>query len=141
MEPNQNPPSEKEWTLEEQEEFFSSPDAVTGLLSGAVANNACLKDEWRNLSVTSRGIHVTRVGEPEQGWLMSFYCPLCKETTFLLSPYACKPSEGDYWRMKEMCANEEHAFNHNLRFALKMRPIQYQPPHSNPKLWWTEETL
>lgn len=32
MEPNQNPPSEHEWTIEEQEEFFASQDAVTGKL-------------------------------------------------------------------------------------------------------------
>lgn len=32
MEPNQNPPSEREWTQEEIENFFSSQDAVTGKL-------------------------------------------------------------------------------------------------------------
>ena len=31
MEPNQNPPSEREWTVEEREEFFASVDAITGL--------------------------------------------------------------------------------------------------------------
>ena len=40
MDPNQNPPSERQWTPEEMEEFFSSQDAVTGLFpSGAVASN------------------------------------------------------------------------------------------------------
>jgi hypothetical protein len=39
MEPNQNPPSERDWTEQEKDEFFASQDAVTGLFSGAVAYN------------------------------------------------------------------------------------------------------
>lgn len=39
MDANQNPPSERDWTIEEREEFFASQDAVTGLFSGAVAYN------------------------------------------------------------------------------------------------------
>ena len=40
MDPHQNPPSEREWTQAEMEEFFASQDAVTGLFpSGAVASN------------------------------------------------------------------------------------------------------
>ena len=39
MDANQNPPSEREWTEQEKEEFFASPDAITGLINGAVASN------------------------------------------------------------------------------------------------------
>jgi hypothetical protein len=38
MEPNQNPPSEREWTIEEREEFFASQDAMTGLFNGMASN-------------------------------------------------------------------------------------------------------
>jgi hypothetical protein len=31
MDANQNPPSEREWTIVEREEFFASQDARTGL--------------------------------------------------------------------------------------------------------------
>ena len=40
MDANQNPPSERDWTPEEKEEFFSSQDAVTGLFSGMASNGA-----------------------------------------------------------------------------------------------------
>ena len=39
MEPNQNPPSEREWTIEEREEFFASQDAITGLDPCAMMSN------------------------------------------------------------------------------------------------------
>ncbi len=39
MDANQNPPSERDWTIEEQEDFFASQDAVTGLFSGTVTYN------------------------------------------------------------------------------------------------------
>ena len=34
-----NPPSERDWTIEEQEEFFASQDAVTGMFNGTPINN------------------------------------------------------------------------------------------------------
>jgi hypothetical protein len=34
MDANQNPPSERDWTIEEQEEFFASQDAVTFTFNG-----------------------------------------------------------------------------------------------------------
>jgi hypothetical protein len=40
MEPNQNPPCEREWSQEEMEEFFASQDAITGLFPNCVANNS-----------------------------------------------------------------------------------------------------
>jgi len=68
------------------------------------------------------GIHVTKIVTPAEGWPIAMYCPLCKETTFLLSPWAIKPKDGDYWRMNEMYANEEFHVKHNLTFAMK--PIE-----------------
>ena len=48
MDPNQNPPSERQWTPEEMEEFFSSQDAVTGLFpSGAVEECRCKERTFR----------------------------------------------------------------------------------------------
>jgi hypothetical protein len=40
MDANQNPPSERDFTVQEMEEFFASQDAVTGLFSGEVASNS-----------------------------------------------------------------------------------------------------
>ena len=141
MDANQNPPSEREWTLEEQEEFFASQDAVTGLLSGGVANNGrSNRDSWLNLSVTSRGIHVISITPPESGWPMAIHCPLCRETTFFLSPFACKPTEDGkefdgYHLLKDMCGNEEHAWEHNMKMGMKgwNEPIDLKP---SPMLWW-----
>lgn len=127
MDPNQNPPSEREWTIEELEEFFSSQDARTGLLSGGG-----LEPFWNNGKIVApftvsgihealdnlestlyRGIHVTSLVPPSEGWPIAFYCPLCKETTFLLNPWAIKPKDGDFWKI-EMCASEVHGFRHNM---------------------------
>jgi hypothetical protein len=112
-----NPPSEREWTIEEREEFFSSQDAITGLPNAF----QMFYDHWMNPT----GIHVTSIVPPEQGWLIAFHCPLCKETTFILSPWAIKPEKGDYWRMTEMCASEEHCNQHNLIMTMQR---SFPPP-------------
>lgn len=131
---NDTPPSEREWTLEEQEEFFASQDAITGLFGGAVANNACRNDTWLNLSVTSRGIHVTSITPPKQGWPIGLHCPICKETVLILSPWACKPTvdgkEFDgYHIVKDMCGHETLAFRHNMQLGMKgyNAPIELRP--------------
>lgn len=144
MDTNQNPPSERDWTLEEMEEFFKSQDAVTGMFSGSPIK---LNSYHPNSSVLNcgdyiadvwpwwmqRGIHVTALTPPESGWPVAFHCPLCRETTFLLSPWACKPSDGDYWRV-EMCANETEAFRHNLQMSVGQTPAPV--PDANPVLLW-----
>lgn len=66
------------------------------------------------------GIHVTAIVPPEQGWPIAMYCPICKETTFLLSPWAIKPEKGDYWRMSGMCASEQYGNRHNMEIAVGM---------------------
>ena len=153
MDANQNPPSEREWTVEEREAFFSSDNAITGLPNSALAGmptnalpfrptasiNHCgdeLAKEWPWCIET--GIHVTSVTPPESGWLMSFYCSLCKETWFLLSPWALKPKEGDYWRI-QMCGSDVEGFRHNLQLGMKGydEPIELQPS----SLWWAKEEI
>ncbi len=143
MDPNQNVPSERDWTEQEKEEFFASQDAITGILNG-VPNQPSI--EWSTGSwngpifplssddpfgdlyrFTHPGIHITSIVPPEQGWPVAFYCPLCRETTFLLSPYAVKPSDGDYHQMTEMCADLEFGFKHNMEFELKMKPALIEP--------------
>ena len=68
--------------------------------------------------IENPGIHVTRMKDPDSGWPMAFYCPLCKATTFALSPYAIKPTEGDYLKVNGMCMSEEHGHRHNMQMAL-----------------------
>ena len=94
MEINQNPPSEREWTIPEREEFFAGQDART------------------------TSIHVTHITPPEQGWPIDLYCPLCEETTFLLSPWANKPEEGVYWWMNGTCARDGVCIQHNIKLAI-----------------------
>jgi hypothetical protein len=141
-EPNQNPPSEREWTIAEREEFFASQDAITGILNGIPSqppiewstgawNGPLIEldhdDPFGDLErIFRRGIHVTKIVPPEQGWPMAFYCPLCKETTFLLSPWAVKPKDGDYFKMNETCASEEHYYQHNMQMAMRTFPVPNQ---------------
>jgi hypothetical protein len=118
MEPNQNPPSERAWSIAEQEEFFASQDAITG----ATISNAPFRENW---FLYPAGIHVTHIVPPTQGWPIAMHCPLCKETTFLLSPWAAKPEKGDYWRMTETCARSDQ---HNMELAMKpLKPLAYRP--------------
>ena len=75
----------------------------------------------------SSGIHITSITPPEQtppeqGWPIAMYCPICKVTTFVLSPYAIKPEKGDYWRMTKMCADSD---KHNLEMS--MPKIEFKP--------------
>jgi hypothetical protein len=100
MEPNQNPPCEREWTIAEREEFFAGQDAVTGIFN-----------------VAPTGIHVTHIVPPAQGWPIAMHCPICKETTFILSPWAAKPEKGDYLRMKETCGSDVLCEMHNIQMA------------------------
>lgn len=109
MDPNWNVPSEREWTIEEQEEFFSSRDAITGLFSGAVASNAT----WSNAPKPT-GIHLTSITPPEQGWPIMAHCKICKKTVIVLSLYAAKPEKGDIWSLKGTCLDENENIRHNM---------------------------
>lgn len=130
MEPNQNPPSERDWTIQEKADFYASQENTGSLFSGAVANNGVQFSDVRHFSIDeiesilNRGIHVTSIVPPEQGWPMAFHCPICKETTFLLSPWAVKPKDGDYFKMNDTCASDDHGHQHNMRMAMKPPPVR-----------------
>lgn len=102
MDPNQNPPNDRELTIEERKEFFASQDAGTTL----------------NRFGEITGVHVNRINPPAQGWPIALYCPICKETTLVLSPWAIKPSDGDYWKMNEVCGNPDLTDKHNIQMAM-----------------------
>ena len=148
----------EQWTIEEKEEFFASQDAVTGLFSGSVANNAStLPDnppvtmdslkaicdkfheafpipiEWSTGAwngplieldpddpfgymeqLFSSGVHITSIVPPEQGWPIVAHCDICHKTEIVLSPYAAKPSDGDYWKLEGTCLDEEKHIKHNM---------------------------
>ncbi len=134
---NQNPPSEREWSIEDAEEFFSSQDAVTGLLGGGYVANASLsfgaitlsdiQEMVWNLEVANRGIRITSITPPEQGWPIAMHCPICKETTFALNTWAVKPSEGDYFLINDVCAHFDSTIRHRHSMELAMPKIEYKP--------------
>jgi hypothetical protein len=120
MEPNQNPPSERAWSIAEQEEFFASQDAITG----AIISNAPFRENW---FLYPAGIHVTYITPPAQGWPIAMHCPICRDTTFILSPWAIKPINGDYFKMKDTCSADGICDQHNMRMAVNgMNPHIYE---------------
>lgn len=127
MEPKSyfDPPSEREWTIEEMEEFFAGQDARTGLFNGGYASN--------RPPVKEVGIHVTHITPPAAGWPIALYCPLCKETTFVLSPWAKKPDDGDYWKMKDICGSEVLADMHNFELSLQRKQLALLKYPISPK--------
>ncbi len=82
MDANQNPLSERERTIEDREEFFKGTDAITGIPNGsAVASNSGVwMSEVRQFTlqdldeIFNRGIHVTALAPPEQGWPVACHC-------------------------------------------------------------------
>ena len=62
--------------------------------------------------------------------------PALQVTTFVLSPWAIKPSEGDYWRI-QMCGSDVEGFRHNMQLGMKgwHDPIELKPSN----LWWAKE--
>lgn len=135
MEPNQNPPSEREWTPEEMEDFFSDKfiDAYNSNVNAMITNGPVtatseeitleklikMYEELERLAAP-KGIFITHLVPPESGWMLAMYCPICKETTFRLDKYACKPSEGDYFLMKQTCGSDEHWQEHNIQLNLPL---------------------
>jgi hypothetical protein len=130
MEPNQNPTSERDWSIEEREEFFASQDAMT-LDFNSIPKQSPIQwstsawngplieldpnDPFGDMErIFNRGIHVTSIVPPEQGWIVAAHCCLCKVTFFVLSPWAVKPEKGDYIQLKGTCLDEELHIKHNL---------------------------
>jgi hypothetical protein len=137
MDPNQNPPSEREWSDQEKEEFFASTDAVTGLLGGGVAANWTpsevlppitlkgLQDAYADVQANLfPGVHITSIIPPEQGWPIVAHCDLCRKTEIVLSPWAMKPEKGDYWKMDGTCLDEEKHIRHNM-YTVKFAPYPW----------------
>ena len=104
MDPNQNPPSEREWTQQEKEEFFSSQDAMT------LASNGSAEWPWW----MQRGIFITSIVPPEHGWPIVAHCVHCRKTEIVLSPWAKKPDDGDYFLLKGTCLDDELNMQHNM---------------------------
>lgn len=46
-----------------------------------------MTQQWKN-------IYLTKIAEPERGYPIGLYCPVCETTTFVHSDYAVKPSDG-----------------------------------------------
>ena len=130
MEPNQNPPSERDWTIEEQEEFFASQDALTlnfndipkqppiewstGWWNGPI-HPLSSDDPFGDLErFIHPGVNITSIVPPEQGWPIVAHCDLCKKTVIVLSPWAIKPEDGDYWKMHHTCLDEDLHIKHNM---------------------------
>lgn len=79
------------------------------------------------------GIFVTSIVPPAQGWPIAMYCPLCKETTFILSPYAIKPEKGDYWLMKDTCGSDVLGDMHGIQIALDRMQMELLKYPISPK--------
>ena len=84
------------------------PDSCT--LSITLKDLIDMKEKIDKQFPETKGIHVTSIVPPEQGWPIAMYCPICKVTTFVLSPWAAKPEKGDYyWKIKDVCVSGDHA--------------------------------
>lgn len=68
-------------------------------------------------------IHITSIVPPEVGWPIMVYCEHCRKTEIILSLWAIKPTDGDYWKINGMCVSDDPAIN---------------MAHSMPKLEWPE---
>jgi hypothetical protein len=61
-------------------------------------------------------IVVTSIVPPaDYGWPIACHCDICKTTTIIYSPYAAKPTDGDYWLMQHTCVEDgDLGIRHNL---------------------------
>jgi len=126
MEPNQNVPSE------EKEKFYKAIlgeqppiEWSTGAWNGPVIELDPNDPFGDMVRLFSRGIHVTFIVTPEQGWPVAYHCPLCKRTDIVLSPWAIKPEDGDYWRINAECVSEEFGHRHSMMLAMGMTEFPY----------------
>src|SRR5271157_4313805 len=74
---------------------------VPSLPFGAVEECRC-EDRAKGIEV-----HITSIVPPESGWPIVAHCDLCKKTVIVLSPWAIKPEDGDYWKMNGTCLDED----------------------------------
>src|ERR1700677_179444 len=129
--------NEREWSKDEfdklfrGESVFLTGDAINIPITFPAAKNAPIEwgtgawngphieldpnDPFGHMqSLFSSGIHVTAIVPPEQGWPIVAHCKLCQKTEIILSPWAIKPEDGDYWKMEGMCLDEELHMKHNM---------------------------
>jgi hypothetical protein len=121
-----DPPSEREMTASEIEQFLARQDAAwTGLFNEAT---------WINgTPIEEVGITITRITPPAQGWPIAMHCPICKETTFVLSQWDIKPERADYFKMLETCGSKEFGDRHNMKLACDRTWLdRFRNPPLNP---------
>jgi len=54
-------------------------------------------------------IVISRLTCSEQyGYPVEYYCPRCGVHTFVYDPWMCKPSDGDYFRIRLCPDHQEH---------------------------------
>lgn len=120
----------EQWTIEEKEEFFKSQDAMTlnfneipkqppiqwstGAWNGPLIELDPDDPFGYMEQLFSSGVHITSIVPPEQGWPIVAHCDICHKTEIVLSPYAAKPSDGDYWKLEGTCLDEEKHIKHNM---------------------------
>jgi hypothetical protein len=114
MDANQNPPSERKVIID----FSKIPKQPPIEWSTGAWNGPLIEldpdDPFGDMeSIFNRGIHITSIVPPESGWPIVAHCDQCGKTEIVLSPWAIKPSDGDYWRM-QMCVDEENGIRHNM---------------------------
>ena len=75
------------------------------------------------MAIKIPGIEITKIVPPESGWPIVAHCYVCGRTDIVLSPWAMKPADGDYWQFNGMCLNEDSMIN----FRHNMYPEKHYP--------------
>ena len=88
------------------------PDSCT--LSITLKDLIDMKEKIDKQFPEPKGVHITSIIPPDHGWPIVSHCDICKKTVILLSPYAVKPSDGDYFRLNGTCLDEEKHIKHNM---------------------------
>ena len=72
-------------------------------------------------------VQITKIVQPEIGWPLAMHCKHCQKTVLVLSPWAAKPEDGDYWLM-EICID-----NCKASRAEMLTPARIRFEESNPR--------
>jgi hypothetical protein len=115
MEPNQNIPSERKVIIDFSKIPKQPPiEWSTGAWNGPLIELDPNDPFGHMESLFSSGVHITSIVPPESGWPIVAHCDLCKKTVVVLSPWAVKPENDDYWKMNGTCLDEEMGMKHNM---------------------------
>ena len=60
-------------------------------------------------------VQIEAIAQPESGWPVAMYCPICKTLTIVNNPWAIKPTDGDFWLMNPVCESVEHTLRLGAR--------------------------